>query len=159
MLFYTHDSEPAGASIVKAFSKDFPRSRAGMFGAQNGALFSKVLAERSAGKYNVDVIQFSEPSTALDFQNAVAIFVTSRLRTEFYAPDHLSTPVGDYFWIGVTFAGIARNTDKVPADAPKVWKDVLESAVAQRRQCQQSTIGHAVRSVNGAIRSPLRRWF
>src|SRR5258706_14521204 len=67
-LFYTHDSEPAGASVVEAFGKDFPKIKGKYLRAQNGALYSKVLAERQAGRYAVDVIQFSEPATALDFQ-------------------------------------------------------------------------------------------
>src|SRR5207245_8706520 len=29
-----------------------------------------------------------------------------------YAPEHLSSPVGDFFWVGVTFAGISYNTEK-----------------------------------------------
>src|SRR5258706_4000448 len=67
-LFYTHDSEPAGASVVEAFGKDFPKIKGKYLRAQNGALYTKVLAERTAGRYVVDVIQFSEPATALDFQ-------------------------------------------------------------------------------------------
>jgi ABC-type glycerol-3-phosphate transport system substrate-binding protein len=73
VLFYTHDSEPAAAGIVEAFSKDFPKIKGRYVRAQNGALFSKVLAERSAGKFNVDVIQFSEPATALDLNRHVSI--------------------------------------------------------------------------------------
>ena len=142
VLFYTHDSEPAGASIVEAFSKDFPKIKGRYVRAQNGALFSKVLAERSAGKYNVDVIQFSEPSTALDFQKRGGYLRYVSPQTEFYTPDHLSTPVGDYFWIGVTFAGIAYNTDKVkPADAPKVWKDIVNPQWLNGVSVKQSTSG------------------
>jgi iron(III) transport system substrate-binding protein len=142
VLFYTHDSEPAGASIVEAFSKDFPKIKGRYVRAQNGALFSKVLAERSAGKYNVDVIQFSEPSTALDFQKRGGYLRYVSPQNEFYTPDHLSTPVGDYFWVGVSFAGIAYNTDKVkPADAPKVWKDVLSPQWLNGVSVKQSTSG------------------
>src|SRR6185312_3923187 len=35
MLFYTHDSDPAGAAIVEAFSKDFPKIKASYLRAQN----------------------------------------------------------------------------------------------------------------------------
>src|SRR5260370_33427284 len=66
-LFYTHDSEPAAAGIIEAFSKDFPKIRGKYVRAQNGSLFSKILAERSAARFNADVIQFSEPATAIDF--------------------------------------------------------------------------------------------
>src|SRR5689334_8193136 len=57
-LFYTHDSEPAAAGIVEAFAKDFPKIKGKYFRLQNGSLFSKTIAERSANQFNVDVIQF-----------------------------------------------------------------------------------------------------
>src|SRR6187455_54733 len=41
-LFYTHDSEPAGASVVEAFTKDFPKIKGKYLRAQNGALYTKV---------------------------------------------------------------------------------------------------------------------
>ncbi len=125
-LFYTHDGEPAAASIVEAFGKDFPKIKGKYVRAQNGSLFSKTIAERSAGKFNVDVIQFSEPATAIDFQKRGGYTRYVSPEASGYAPEHLSNPVGDYFWVGVTFAGIAYNTDKVKAaDAPKAWKDIL----------------------------------
>ncbi len=141
-LFYTHDSEPAAAGIIDAFGKDFPKIKGKYIRAQNGSLFSRTLAERSAGRFTVDVIQFSEPATAIDFQKrgGYSRYVSPQL--EFYAPEHLSNPVGDYFWIGVTFAGIAYNTDKVgPADAPKTWKDILNPLWLNGVNVKQSNSG------------------
>lgn len=141
-LFYTHDGEPAAASIVEAFGKDFPKIKGKYLRAQNGALFSKVLAERSAGRYAVDVIQFSETATALDFQKRGGYQRHVSPQSEFYAPEHLSNPVGDYFCIGVTFAGICYNTDKVkPEDAPKGWKDILSPQWLNALSVKQSTSG------------------
>ena len=60
VLFYTHDSDPAGAALMQAFSKDFPKIKGSYLRAQTGALYSKILAERSAGRFAADVIQFSE---------------------------------------------------------------------------------------------------
>jgi iron(III) transport system substrate-binding protein len=91
-LFYTHDSEPAGASVVEAFGKDFPKIKGKYLRAQNGALFTKVLAERQAGRYVPDVIQFSEPATALDFQKRGGYMRHVSTQSEFYAPEHLSNP-------------------------------------------------------------------
>src|SRR5215510_1603028 len=126
-LYYTHDSEPAAAGIVEAFGKDFPKIKGKYFRLQNSSLFSKVLAERQAGQYNVDVIQFSEPTTALDFQKRGGYTRHVSPQAKFYAREHLSNPVGDYFWVGVTFAGLAYNTEKVkPEDAPKGWKDITK---------------------------------
>jgi iron(III) transport system substrate-binding protein len=67
VLYYTHDSEPGAAGIVEAFGKDFPKIKGKYFRLQNSSLFSKVLAERQAGQYNVDVIQFSEPTSSSHF--------------------------------------------------------------------------------------------
>lgn len=141
-LFYTHDSEPAAAGIVEAFGKDFPKIKGKYFRLQNGSLFSKTMAERSANQFNVDVIQFSEPATALDFQKRGGYSRYLSPQAEFYAPEHLSNPAGDYFWVGVTFAGIAYNTDKVkPEDAPKGWKDILKPIWANAVNVKQSNSG------------------
>ena len=141
-LFYTHDSEPAGASVVEAFTKDFPKIKGKYLRAQNGALFTKVLAERQAGRYVPDVIQFSEPATALDFQKKGGYMRHVSPQSEFYAAEHLSNPVGDFFCPGVTFAGICYNTDKVkPEEAPKNWKDLLHPRWTNAMSVKQSTSG------------------
>jgi iron(III) transport system substrate-binding protein len=141
-LFYTHDSEPAAVGIIEAFSKDFPKIRGKYVRAQNGSLFSKVLAERSAGRFNADVIQFSEPATAIDFQKRGGYMRYVSPESDAYAPEHLSSPVGDFFWVGVTFAGISYNTEKVaPADAPKAWKDLLKPLWLNRVSVKQSNSG------------------
>jgi iron(III) transport system substrate-binding protein len=142
IVFYTHDSEPAAAGIIEAFTKDFPKIKGSYVRAQTGALYTKVLAERSAGRYTVDVIQFSEPATGLDFQKKGGYMRYVSPQTEFYAPDHLSNPVGDYFWIAVGFAGIGYNTNKVPpAEAPKNWKDLLSPRFKNVMSVKQSTSG------------------
>jgi iron(III) transport system substrate-binding protein len=141
-LFYTHDSEPAAAGIIEAFSKDFPKIKGKYVRAQNGALYTKILAERSAGRYNVDVIQFSEPATAIDFQKRGGYSRYVSPQSDGYSPDHLSSPAGDYFWVGVGFAGIVYNTDKVkPQDAPKNWKDLLSPKWQNGMSVKQSTSG------------------
>ena len=141
-LFYTHDSEPAGAAVCEAFTKDFPKIKGKYLRAQNGALYTKILAERSAGRYVVDVIQFSEPATALDFQKKGGYLRHVSPQSEFYAPEHLSNPVGDCFCPGVTFAGICYNTDKVKAEeAPKTWKDLLNPQWTNAMSVKQSTSG------------------
>ena len=94
-LFYTHDGEPAAAGICEAFGKDFPKIKGKYLRAQNGALFTKILAERQAGRYTVDVIQFSEPATAIDFQKKGGYMRHVSPQSEFYAAEHLSNPIGD----------------------------------------------------------------
>ena len=142
MLFYTHDSDPAGAAIVDAFRKDFPKIRASYLRAQNGALYSKILAERSAGRFTVDVIQFSEISTALDFRKRSGYELYHSPQAAAYNPESLSSPAGHFFYPGVTFAGIAYNSERVPeAEAPKNWKDVLAPKWRNAVSTKQSTSG------------------
>lgn len=142
LLFYTHDSEPAAAGIMEAFTTDFPKIKGRYVRAQTGALYAKILAERSAGRFDVDVIQFSELATALDFQKRGGFMNYVSPQADAYAPEHLSTPVGDFFWVGVSFAGIAYNTDKVSdAEAPKNWKDLLNSKWMNSISVKQATSG------------------
>jgi iron(III) transport system substrate-binding protein len=141
-VFYTHDSEPAAAAIIEAFTKDFPKLKGSYVRAQTGALYSKVLAERSAGRFAVDVIQFSDTVTGLDFQKNRGYMRYVSPQAEFYAPQYLSNPAGDYFWIGVTIAGLSYNTEKVkPEEAPKNWKDMLNPRWSKAVSVKQSTSG------------------
>lgn len=142
LLFYTHDSDPAGAAVTQAFAKDFPKIKANYLRAQNGALFSKLLAERQAGRFVVDVVQFSEISTALDFRQKGNYQTYLSPQAAAYDKKDLSDPPGTYFHPGVTFAGIAYNTDKVPAaEAPKTWKDLLDPKWKNAISTKQATSG------------------
>ena len=142
ILLYTQDGEAGAAGVVDAFTKDFPKIKGNYVRAQNGALYSKILAERSAGRFGCDVIQFSEIGTAMDFQKRGGYehYVSPQIPA--YAAEHLSTPAGDYFWSGVTFGGIAYNTTKVAAaDAPKTWKDLLDPRWRNGVSTKQATSG------------------
>jgi iron(III) transport system substrate-binding protein len=142
LLYYTHDGEAGAAAVVEAFNKDFPKIKAAYVRLQNGALYSRLLAERSAGRFDVDIIQFSDLGTALDFQKRGGYQRYVGPESDAYAPEHLSSPQGDYFCPGVTFAGIAYNTDRVkPEDAPKSWKDLLDPKWANVISTKQATSG------------------
>lgn len=142
LVFYTHDSEPAAAGLMEAFSKDFPKIKGKYLRAQTGALYSKVKAERSAGRYLVDVIQFSELTTALDFQKQGGYERYVSPQSDAFPAEYLSSPAGDFFSVGIGFAGIAYNTEKIkPEDAPKTWKDLLDPRWANKMSVKQSTSG------------------
>lgn len=142
LLFYTHDGEAGAAAVMDAFTKDFPKIKASYVRAQTGALYSKILAERSAGRFDVDVIQFSDVGTAIDFDKRGAFETYISPQAAFYEAEFLSDPAGHYFCSGMTFAGIAYNTDKVKAeDAPKAWKDLLDPRWANVTSTKQSTSG------------------
>ncbi len=140
LLFYTHDGQAGAAAAMDAFNKDFPKIKASYFRAQTGALYSKVLAERSAGRFDVDAIQFSDVGTAIDFQKRDGFEHYVSPEASAYKPEYLGD--GYYFCSGMTFAGIAYNTDKVkPEDAPKSWKDLLDPRWANVTSTKQSTSG------------------
>ena len=127
ILFYTNDSDPAAAALMKAFSTDFPKIKGNYLRAQTGALYSKILAERSAGRFAADVIQFSEVPTAMDFRRKDGFELYVSPQAKAYPETALDTPPGYFFHSGVLPIGIAYNTDRVPeADAPKTWKDLLD---------------------------------
>ena len=142
MLFYTHDGEAAAAIVVDAFTKTFPKIKGEYFRAQNGAMYSKLLAERSAGRFNVDAVQFSDIATALDFKKRGGYEHHVSPEDSAYAPKYLSSPPGDYFLAGVTFGGICYNTNLVPAnEAPKTWKDLLDPRWRNTMSTKQATSG------------------
>ena len=141
-LFYSHDSEPGIANILEAFNKDFPKIKGKYVRAQTGSLYSRIVAERSANRFAADVVQFSDPATGMDFQKRGGYARYLSPQAEFYAPEHLGTPVGDYFWIGVTFAGLAYNTEKVkPEDAPKGWSDITKPIWLNGASVKQANSG------------------
>ncbi len=142
VLFYTHDGEAGASAVVEGFSKDFPKIKANYVRAQNGALYNKVLSERSAGRFGVDAIQFSEIGTAIDFQKRGGFEQYASPQLPAYAAEHQSSPPGFFTWTGVTFAGIAYNTDRVAAaDAPKTWKDLLDPKWRNAISVKQATSG------------------
>ncbi len=142
LLFYTNDSENAGAALMAEFNKDFPKIKTSYVRAQTGALYSKILAERSAGRFDVDVIQFSEIGTAIDFQKRGGYLNHASPEAANYKAEYLSSPPGDYFIDGMTFAGIAYNTNKVKKeDAPKNWKDLLNPRWRNVMSTKQATSG------------------
>ena len=142
ILFYTHDSDPAGAALTAAFSKDFPKIKANYLRAQTGALYSKILAERSANRFAADVIQFSEIPTAMDFRKKSGFDLYESPQGKAYPAAALDDPPGYFFHSGVIFMGIAYNSDRVPeAEAPKTWKDLLDPKWRNAISTKQATSG------------------
>jgi iron(III) transport system substrate-binding protein len=142
VLFYTHDSDPAGAALMAAFSKDFPKIRANYLRAQTGALYSKILAERSANRFAADVLQFSEIPTAMDFRKKNGFDLYESPQAKAYPATALDSPPNYFFHSGVIFMGIAYNSDRVPeAEAPKTWKDLLDPKWRGTITTKQATSG------------------
>src|SRR5215475_14936713 len=68
VVYYGHDGEAAIGDLLDSFRKDFPKIKTSYVRAQTGALYAKITAERSAGRFGVDVLQLSDISPAIDFQ-------------------------------------------------------------------------------------------
>src|SRR4029450_12927881 len=129
VVYYGHDSEQGIAILLEAFRKDFPKIKTSYVRLQTGALYAKITAERSAGRFGVDVLQLSDISPAIDFQKKGGWEQYMSPEYAAYKPEHQSSPAGYYGWGGVTFAGISYNRTRVtPEQVPKTWKDILNPA-------------------------------
>jgi iron(III) transport system substrate-binding protein len=142
LVFYCHENEAGTAAIMEGFQKDFPKVKTSYVRAQTGALYNKILSERAAGRFDVDVIQLSDIAPALDFQKKGGYETYVSPEADAYKPEYLSNPVGSYFWTGVTFCGIGYNTARVKADeVPKTWKDLLDPRWRNSMSCKISSSG------------------
>jgi iron(III) transport system substrate-binding protein len=142
LIFYCHENEAGTAAIMEGFGKDFPKIKTGYVRAQTGALYNKIVSERAAGRFDVDVIQLSDLAPALDFQKKGGYEIYQSPEAGGYAPEHLSDPAGAFFWTGVSFAGIAYSKAKVKAEeAPKAWQDLLDPRWRNAMSCKISSSG------------------
>src|ERR1051325_5459048 len=113
VVYYGHDGEAGIAVLLDAFKKDFPKIKTSYVRLQTGALYAKVTAERSAGRFGVDVLQLSDISPAIDFQKKGGWEQYQSPEYAAYKPEYLSTPPGYFGVPGVGFAGIAYNRTKL----------------------------------------------
>jgi iron(III) transport system substrate-binding protein len=142
VVYYGHDGEAAIVDLLESFRKDFPKIKTSYVRLQTGALYAKILAERSAGRFLVDVIQMSEPSPAIDFQKKGGYELYLSPEQTAYRPEYRSNPPGHFTLPASTFAGIAYNRSKVTlAEAPKAWKDILNPAFKDGISAKLSTSG------------------
>ena len=142
VVYYGHDGEAGIGVLLDAFKKDFPKIKTSYVRLQTGALYAKITAERSAGRFGVDVLQVSDISPAIDFQKKGGYEQYVSPEYAGYKPEHQSNPAGYYGWGGVTFAGIAYNKTKMTADqAPKGWKDILNPAYKDGMSAKLATSG------------------
>jgi len=100
--------------IMEGFRKDFPKINTSYVRAQTGALYTKILSERSAGRFDVDVIQLSDLAPAVDFQKKGGYEHYVSPETPAYKADHLSSPAGSFFWTGVDPAGSLTTQPRSP---------------------------------------------
>jgi iron(III) transport system substrate-binding protein len=141
-VFYCHENEAGTAAIMEGFGKDFPKIKTSYVRAQTGALYNKILSERSAGRFDVDVLQLSDVAPAVDFEKRGGYELYVGPNMDGYKKEYLSATPGAYFWTGVTFAGLAYNKQKVkPEEAPKTYKDILNPRWRNQISCKISSSG------------------
>ena len=126
-VLYSTDPEQGQAKLLASFNKVFPKIETNYVRLQAGALYAKVLSERQAKSYLVDVIQISDMGMILDFQKRGGFTQYISPEMAAFKPEYKSTPEGFWTWGSVIMGGIAYNPKNVAeADAPKKWEDLLD---------------------------------
>jgi iron(III) transport system substrate-binding protein len=141
-VLYSTDPEAGQAKLVGAFSKAFPKIKANYFRLQAGALYAKILSERQAKSYLVDVIQLSDMGMILDFQKKGGFTQYISPEMANFKKEYKSTPEGYWTWGSVIMGGIAYNPKNTPeAEAPKTWQDLLDPKWADAINVKVSNSG------------------
>jgi iron(III) transport system substrate-binding protein len=126
-VLYSTDPEAGQVKLLAAFNKLFPKIKTSYVRLQAGALYAKVLSERQAKSYLVDVIQISDMGMILDFQKRGGFrqYVSPEMAA--FKPEYKSQPEGYWTWGSIIMGGIAYNPNNVSAaEAPKTWEDLLD---------------------------------
>ena len=124
---YSTDPEAGQVKLLAAFNKMFPKIKTSYVRLQAGALYAKVLSERQAKSFLVDVIQISDMGMILDFQRRGGFRQYISPEMAAFKPEYKSKPEGFWTWGSVIMGGIAYNPNQVSAaDAPKKWEDLLD---------------------------------
>jgi iron(III) transport system substrate-binding protein len=126
-VLYSTDPDAGQAKLLAAFNKAFPKIKTNYVRLQAGALYAKLLSERQAKSYLVDVIQLSDMGMILDFQkrNGFTQYISPEMAA--FKKEYKSTPEGYWTWGSIIMAGLATNPKVVPtAEAPKKWEDLLD---------------------------------
>jgi iron(III) transport system substrate-binding protein len=126
-VLYSTDPEAGQANLLASFNKAFPKIKTNYVRLQAGALYAKVLSERQAKSYLVDVIQISDMGMILDFQRRGGFTQYISPEMAAFKPEFKSAPEGFWTWGSVIMAGLSYNPNNVPAaEAPKTWEDLLD---------------------------------
>src|SRR5262252_4539966 len=98
VVYYGHDGEAAIGDLLESFRKDFPKIKTSYVRAQTGALYAKITAERSAGRFQADVLQLSDITPAVDFQKKGGYEQYVSPEYSAYKTEYLSSPPGYFAW-------------------------------------------------------------
>lgn len=126
-VLYSTDPDAGQSKLINAFMKAFPKIKANFVRLQAGGLYAKILSERQAKSYLVDVVQLSDMGMILDFQkrNGFHQYISPEMAA--FKKERKSNPEGYWTWGSVIMGGIAYNAKNTPeAEAPKEWADLLD---------------------------------
>src|SRR3954471_7490245 len=127
VVIYSTNPEAGEAKVLAVFKKMFPKIKTNYVRLQAGALYAKILAERQAKSYLVDVLELSDMGMALDFQKKSGYVHYVSPEMEAYKPEAKSKPEGLWTWGAILPAGLAYNPNVVSAaDAAKTWKEAAD---------------------------------
>jgi len=141
-VLYSTDPEQGQVKLLASFNKVFPEIKTSYVRLQAGALYAKVLSERQAKSYLVDVIQISDMGMILDFQRKGGFVQYISPEMAAFKPEYKSKPEGYWTWGSVIMAGIAYNSKNTPeAEAPKKWEDLLDPKWADAINVKVSNSG------------------
>ena len=94
VVIYSTNPEAGEAKVLAVFKKMFPKIKTNYVPLQAGALYAKVLAERQARSYLVDVLQLSDMGMVLDFQKKAGYLRYVSPEMAAYKSEYKSEPVG-----------------------------------------------------------------
>src|SRR5260370_30240796 len=135
-VLYSTDPEQGQVKLLASFNKMFPKIKTSYVRLQAGALYAKVLSERQAKSYLVDVIQLSDMGMILDFQKRGGFTQYISPEMAAFKPEYKSTPESFWTWGSVIMGGIAYNPKNVAAaDAPHKRAHLLDPT------CKDATNG------------------
>ena len=142
VVVYSTDPEDGSEKVLARFRKMFPKISTGFVRLQAGALYAKLLSERQAKSYLVDIVQLSDMSLVLDFQKRGGWMEYQSPELVHYKTEWKSTPEGFFTWGAFGVAGIAYNPTLVPPDqAPKNWLDAVDPRWIDSITSKASTSG------------------
>jgi iron(III) transport system substrate-binding protein len=142
IVVYTTDPEHGTVKMLAAFNEMFPKIKTNYIRLQAGALYQKLLSERQAKQYLVDVMQISDVGMVLDFQKRGGYRQWVSPEHAAYKPEYQSTPPGFHTWGAIIMSGLAYNPTTVPKDqAPKTWEESIDPKWAEQINVKVSNSG------------------
>jgi iron(III) transport system substrate-binding protein len=142
LVLYSPDPEENSAKLMDAFHQAFPKIATNYIRLQTGALYQKLMTERRAKVFQVDVLQLTDMGFVLDFQKRDGYVQYVSPEMSGYNADFKSSPEGYWTWGSLIMAGLAYNPKLLkPEDAPKSWKDALDPKYAGAINTKTSTSG------------------